>query len=80
MLNLIKTTILFLLRIVVITSVGEHVYGDEQSAFDCNIRNPGCPNVCYSKFAPISQIRLWGVQIIAVATPGALFVVYTIQS
>lgn len=56
------------------------MYGDEQSAFDCNVRNPGCPNVCYSKFAPISQIRFWGVQIIAVATPGALFVVYTIQS
>ena len=32
---------------------------DEQSAFDCNVRNPGCPNVCYSYFAPISQIRFW---------------------
>ena len=42
-----KTTLLFLLRIVVITSIGEHVYGDEVSAFDCNVKNPGCPNVCY---------------------------------
>ena len=41
------TTLLFLLRIVVITSIGEHVYGDEVSAFDCNVKNPGCPNVCY---------------------------------
>ena len=42
-----QTTLLFLLRIVVITSIGEHVYGDEVSAFDCNVKNPGCPNVCY---------------------------------
>ena len=33
-----------------------------------------------SFFAPISQIRFWGIQVIAVATPGALFVVYTIQT
>ena len=31
-------------------------------------------------FAPISQIRFWGAQIICVATPGAFFVVYSIQS
>lgn len=60
------TTVLFLLRIVVITSIGyvwhnfkyleiiylmlfrEHVYGDEQSAFDCNTKETGCPNACYS--------------------------------
>lgn len=34
----------------------------------------------FSLFAPISQIRFWGAQVIAVATPGALFVVYTIQT
>ena len=33
-----------------------------------------------SFFAPISQIRFWGIHVIAVATPGALFVVYTIQT
>ncbi|CBY08294.1 unnamed protein product [Oikopleura dioica] len=33
-----------------------------------------------SAFAPISQIRFWGAQIICVATPGAFFVVYSIQS
>ena len=26
----------------------EHVYGDEQSAFDCNTKETGCPNACYS--------------------------------
>ena len=42
----------------------EHVYGDEQSAFDCNTKETGCPNACYSAFAPISQIRFWGAQVI----------------
>ena len=29
-------------------SISEHVYGDEQSAFDCNTKETGCPNACYS--------------------------------
>ena len=29
-------------------SIREHVYGDEQSAFDCNTKETGCPNACYS--------------------------------
>ena len=70
----------------------EHVYGDEQSAFDCNTKETGCPNACYSgemflinydlliaAFAPISQIRFWGAQVICVATPSAFFVVYSIE-
>ena len=32
-----------------------------------------------SAFAPISQIRFWGAQVICVATPSAFFVVYSIQ-
>ena len=81
-------------------SISEHVYGDEQSAFDCNTKETGCPNACYSgkyftavfytsnmtqtkcpisAFAPISQIRFWGAQVICVATPSAFFVVYSIQ-
>ena len=28
--------------------IREHVYGDEQSAFDCNTKETGCPNACYS--------------------------------
>ena len=29
-------------------SISEYVYGDEQSAFDCNTKETGCPNACYS--------------------------------
>ena len=32
-----------------------------------------------SAFAPISQIRFWGAQVICVATPSAFFVVYSIE-
>ena len=33
----------------------------------------------FSAFAPISQIRFWGAQVICVATPSAFFVVYSIE-
>ena len=33
----------------------------------------------YLAFAPISQIRFWGAQVICVATPSAFFVVYSIE-
>lgn len=40
-----------------VASVGDTVYSDEQSAFACNTLQPGCPNVCFNQFSPISQIR-----------------------
>ena len=38
-----------------------------------------CQHQIISAFAPISQIRFWGAQVICVATPSAFFVVYSIQ-
>uniref|UniRef100_A0A3Q3N4P0 Gap junction protein n=1 Tax=Mastacembelus armatus TaxID=205130 RepID=A0A3Q3N4P0_9TELE len=49
------------------------VWGDEQSDFVCNTQQPGCENVCYDLAFPISHIRFWVLQIIAVATPKLLF-------
>ena len=36
-------------------------------------------NLLIAAFAPISQIRFWGAQVICVATPSAFFVVYSIE-
>lgn len=44
--------------------------------FSCNIKQPGCENVCFNDFSPISHVRFWGFQIIAVALPSILFIVY----
>ena len=46
------------------------------SEFSLNMTQTKCH---ISAFAPISQIRFWGAQVICVATPSAFFVVYSIQ-
>lgn len=37
---------------------------------------PGCENVCYNEFMPISLERLWGSELICVFTPTVLFMCY----
>ncbi|XP_034755591.1 gap junction Cx32.7 protein-like [Etheostoma cragini] len=66
-------TVLFVFRILVLRAGAEKVWGDEQSNFVCNTQQPGCENVCYDLAFPISHIRFWVLQIIAVATPKLLY-------
>ncbi|CBY19537.1 unnamed protein product [Oikopleura dioica] len=68
--------IIFRTRIVVVSSVGDRVYSDEQSEFKCNTLQIGCTNVCFNMFSPISHIRFWSFQIILVCTPSIVFMVY----
>jgi len=49
--------LIFFCRLIIVISIGDSIYGDEQSNFICNTLQPGCSNVCYNQFAPISQIR-----------------------
>lgn len=39
----------------------------------CNTQQPGCENVCYDLAFPISHVRFWFLQIIAIATPKLLY-------
>lgn len=64
----------FTFRLLVYMVAAEHVWKDEQKEFECNIRQPGCENVCFDYFFPISQVRLWALQLIMVSMP-SLFVV-----
>ncbi|KAM9840295.1 gap junction Cx32.7 protein-like [Aulostomus maculatus] len=66
-------TVLFVFRILVLSTGAERVWGDEQSDFVCNTKQPGCDNVCYDLAFPISHVRFWALQIIAVATPKLLY-------
>jgi len=72
-------TFLFIFRFLVIVSIGDSVYGDEQEEFVCNTLQPGCEQVCYNHFAPLSHIRFWAVQILFVGTPSVLFMVYAMH-
>nr|XP_020471051.1 gap junction Cx32.7 protein-like [Monopterus albus]XP_020471052.1 gap junction Cx32.7 protein-like [Monopterus albus] len=66
-------TVLFVFRILVLRTGADKVWGDEQSDFICNTQQPGCENVCYDFAFPISHVRFWILQIVAVATPMLLY-------
>ncbi|XP_041661741.1 connexin 28.8 [Cheilinus undulatus] len=65
-------SVVFLFRILVYVAAAEQVWKDEQKDFICNTRQPGCENACFDSFFPISQIRLWALQLIMVSTPSLL--------
>nr|XP_060626537.1 gap junction alpha-5 protein [Anolis sagrei ordinatus]XP_060626538.1 gap junction alpha-5 protein [Anolis sagrei ordinatus] len=66
-------TVLFIFRMLVLGTAAESSWGDEQSDFMCDSRQPGCENVCYDKAFPISHVRYWVLQIIFVSTPSLLY-------
>ncbi|XP_043910821.1 gap junction delta-2 protein-like [Protopterus annectens] len=72
-------TVLLIFRILLVTLVGEVVYSDEQSKFTCNTLQPGCNNVCYDTFAPVSHLRFWVFQIVLVSTPSIFYIVYLLH-
>ncbi|KAM4521761.1 gap junction protein, alpha 11 [Odontesthes bonariensis] len=72
-------TVLFIFRIMVLNTGAEKVWGDEQSDFVCNTQQPGCENVCYDTAFPISHVRFWVFQIIAIATPKLLYLGYVLH-
>ncbi|XP_042601554.1 LOW QUALITY PROTEIN: gap junction protein beta 9b [Cyprinus carpio] len=53
-----------------------NVCNDKQKDFICNTAQPGCTNVCYDNFFPISHIRLWALQIIFVTCPSLMVVAH----
>lgn len=44
--------------------------------FDCDTNTPGCKNVCFNTFTPISLMRYWSLQILLSALPGIVFITY----
>ncbi|XP_063299152.1 gap junction beta-7 protein [Pelobates fuscus] len=69
-------SVVFIFRVLVYVVAAENVWKDEQKEFECNIRQPGCENVCFDHFFPISQVRLWALQLIMVSTPSLLVVLH----
>ncbi|XP_047463277.1 gap junction delta-2 protein [Mugil cephalus] len=72
-------TMLLIFRILLVALVGDAVYSDEQSKFTCNTLQPGCNNVCYDTFAPVSHLRFWVFQIVLVSTPSIFYIIYVLQ-
>uniref|UniRef100_A0A667ICC4 Gap junction protein n=1 Tax=Lynx canadensis TaxID=61383 RepID=A0A667ICC4_LYNCA len=78
-LNVVWLIFMILLRMVVIILAGSPVYQDEQERFVCNTLQPGCANVCYDIFSPVSQLRFWLIQSVSVLLPSAVFSVYVLH-
>ncbi|XP_018413532.1 PREDICTED: gap junction beta-5 protein-like [Nanorana parkeri] len=69
-------SIVFIFRLLVYVVAAERVWGDEQGEFDCNTKQPGCHNVCYDHYFPVSHIRLWALQLILVTCPSLLVIMH----
>ncbi|XP_011821133.1 PREDICTED: gap junction gamma-2 protein [Mandrillus leucophaeus] len=72
-------TVLVVFRIVLTAVGGEAIYSDEQAKFTCNTRQPGCDNVCYDAFAPLSHVRFWVFQIVVISTPSVMYLGYAVH-
>ncbi|XP_069864803.1 gap junction beta-4 protein [Dipodomys merriami] len=69
-------SVVFIFRVLVYVVAAEDVWDDEQKDFICNTKQPGCPNVCYDEFFPVSHVRLWALQLILVTCPSLLVVMH----
>ncbi|XP_067824951.1 gap junction delta-3 protein-like [Heptranchias perlo] len=79
MLGRIWLLLMMIFRILVLATVGNDIFEDEQEEFACNTLQPGCKQVCYSKAFPISPYRLWVFHIVILSIPSLLFVVYAVH-
>ncbi|XP_054854848.1 gap junction beta-4 protein [Eublepharis macularius] len=68
--------VVFIFRLLVYTVAAEAIWSDDQHDFECNTQQPGCTNVCYNQFFPISHIRLWALQLILVTCPSLLVLLH----
>ncbi|XP_029935670.1 gap junction delta-4 protein [Myripristis murdjan] len=71
--------VMIFLRILMLLFAGYPLYQDEQERFVCNTIQPGCANVCYDLFAPVSLFRFWLVQLVTVSLPYIIFVIYVVH-
>ncbi|XP_026527904.1 gap junction delta-4 protein-like [Notechis scutatus] len=72
--------IVIFLRFMVIFLAAYPLYQDEQERFVCNTLQPGCSNVCYDLFAPVSHFRFWLIQSVSALLPYVVFGVCVVHS
>ncbi|XP_010193024.1 PREDICTED: LOW QUALITY PROTEIN: gap junction beta-5 protein [Mesitornis unicolor] len=63
-------SLVFIFRLLVYVVAAERVWSDDHKDFDCNTRQPGCTNVCFDHFFPVSHIRLWATYRSTYLNPG----------
>ncbi|XP_050925708.1 gap junction delta-4 protein-like [Lates calcarifer] len=71
--------LMLVLRLLVVLLAGFTLFSDEQERFICNTIQPGCSNVCFDAFAPVSVLRLWFFHLILLCLPHVLFATYVMH-
>ncbi|KAM4552081.1 gap junction delta-4 protein-like [Odontesthes bonariensis] len=71
--------LMLLSRLLVLLLAGFTLFGDEQERFICNTIQPGCSNVCFDAFAPISVLRLWLIHLILLSLAHLMFATYVMH-
>lgn len=67
------------LRVLVLLLAVYPLYQDEQERFVCNTIQPGCTNMCFDLFSPVSLFRFWLVQLVTLSLPFIIFVAYVVH-
>ncbi|XP_054483307.1 gap junction delta-4 protein-like [Anoplopoma fimbria] len=71
--------LMLVLRLLVLLLAGFTLFSDEQERFICNTIQPGCSNVCFDVFAPVSVFRLWLFHLLLLCLPHVLFATYVVH-
>ncbi|XP_046884100.1 gap junction delta-4 protein-like [Hypomesus transpacificus] len=64
------------LRLSSLLLSGFTLFYDEQDQFVCNTIQPGCTNVCFDVFSPLSLFHFWLLQLLSLSLPHLLFLTY----
>lgn len=67
---------MLVLRLLVVLLTGFTFFSDERERFICNTIHPGCSNVCFDVFAPVSVFHLWLFHCLLLCLPHVLYVTY----
>ncbi|XP_076804989.1 gap junction beta-6 protein-like [Clavelina lepadiformis] len=70
--------LVYIFRVIIVVSIGDAVYRDEQSEFKCSTHIVGCENVCYDQFSKLPHLRFWAFQLLALNTPVIFFHFYAL--
>uniref|UniRef100_A0A3Q3S6A8 Gap junction protein n=1 Tax=Mastacembelus armatus TaxID=205130 RepID=A0A3Q3S6A8_9TELE len=64
------------LRLLVVLLAGFTLFTDEQDRFICNTIHPGCSNICFDVYAPVSVLHFWLFHLLLLCLPHILFATY----
>ncbi|KAM3866100.1 gap junction delta-3 protein-like [Diretmus argenteus] len=68
--------LMLVFRLLVLLLAGFTLFSDEQERFVCNTIQPGCSNVCFDTFTPVSLFHLWMFHLILLCLPQVMFATY----